>query len=355
VSSPNGLARQPATGPAAGSGPGSDATAATGASGARQAPSSGLRLPDFFVVGQPKSGTTALYEMLREHPQIFMSASKEPWFFAEELLERTPPRPGGTPRTLEEYGALFSDALPGQLAGEASALYLWSRTAAARIAEVRPQARIIAVLREPASLLRSLHLQFIETYVETESDFGKAIALEQARREGREIPRQTYWPKALLYSEHVSYVEQLRRYRELFAPEQMLVLIYDDFRRDNEATVRTVLRFLEVDDSAPVEAVDANPTVQVRSQRLHELVHAVTVGRGPVSRSAKGAIKLLTPRRLRRGALDATKRSVVYGAPEPPDEQVMLELRRRFKGEVLALSEYLDRDLATLWGYDDVR
>jgi hypothetical protein len=123
------------------------------------------RLPDFFIVGQPKSGTTALHEMLRSHPQVFMPASKEPWFFATELHDRTPPRPEGTPRTLAEYVALFEDARPDQRVGEASPLYLWSRTAAARIAAAQPQARIIVILREPASLLRSLHLQFVETYV----------------------------------------------------------------------------------------------------------------------------------------------------------------------------------------------
>jgi hypothetical protein len=127
------------------------------------------RIPDFFVVGHQKSGTTALYEMLARHPQIYMPANKEPWFFASELHERTPPRPEGTPRTLAEYAALFSDARPDQRVGEASAQYLWSRTAAGAIAAVQPEARIIAILREPAAFLRSLHLQFVETYVETQS------------------------------------------------------------------------------------------------------------------------------------------------------------------------------------------
>jgi hypothetical protein len=169
------------------------------------------RVPEFFIVGHAKSGTTALYEMLRRHPQIYMPASKEPWYFADELHERTPPRPGGTPDTLDAYRAWFRDAKPEQRAGEASALYLWSRTAAERIAQVRPDARIIAILREPASFLRSLHLQFIQTYVETETDLASALALEQERRRGEQIPPHTYWPSALLYSDHVQYVEQLRR------------------------------------------------------------------------------------------------------------------------------------------------
>src|SRR5437660_5616201 len=208
------------------------------------------RVPDFFIVGQPKSGTTALYEMLRRHPQIFMPENKEPWFFASELQDRTPPRPGGTPQTLEEHLPLCEPATAGQLLGEASALYLLSHTAAGRIAAVQPDARIIAILREPASLLRSLHMQFVKSYVETEPDFRKAISLEQDRREGRRVPRYTYWPRALLYSEHVRYVEQLRRYHAAFPPEQVLVMIYDDFRLDNEAAVRTALAFLGVDDTA---------------------------------------------------------------------------------------------------------
>ncbi|HSZ14974.1 MAG TPA: sulfotransferase [Solirubrobacteraceae bacterium] len=312
------------------------------------------QLPDFFIIGQAKSGTTALYEMLRRHPQIFMPPGKEPWYFATELHERTPPRPEGTPQTLEQYAALFAGAHPGQRVGEASALYLWSRTAAGRIAAVAPDARMIAILREPASLLRSLHMQFVETYIETEADLRRAIELEAERRAGRSIPPYTYWPQALLYSEHVRYVEQLRRYHELFGRERLLVLIYDDFRRDNEATVREVLRFLEVDDEHPIDPLEANPTVSVRSERIHHLVHAVSVGRGPVSLAVKAGLKAVTPQQLRRDALRATQRRLVYRDPQPPDEALMAELRSRFKPEVRALSEYLDRDLVSMWGYDRV-
>jgi hypothetical protein len=312
------------------------------------------RVPDFFIVGHPKCGTTALYETLRGHPQIYMPDGKEPWFFAPELHVRTPPRPEGTPRTLEQYLSLFVAAKPQQRVGEATALYLWSQTAAARIAEVQPAARIIAILREPASFLRSLHLQFVQTYVETEGDLRKALSLEDERRAGRSIPPRTYWPQALLYSDHVRYVEQLRRYHEAFGPENMLILIYDDFRAENEATVRSVLRFLEVDDSAPIEVPHANPTVRARSQRLHEVLHALSVGQGPSSRALKETVKALTPRRLRRQALHATQRHVIFTDPRPADEALTGELRSRFKGEVLALGEYLDRDLVSLWGYDDV-
>jgi Sulfotransferase domain len=321
-------------------------------SAAKRASASPARVPDFFIVGHPKCGTTALYEMLRRHPQIYMPDCKEPWFFAPELHIRTPPRPEGTPRTLDDYLPLFAAARPEQKIGEASALYLWSRAAAGRIAEVQPSARIIAIIREPASFLRSLHLQFLQTYVETERDLRRALELEPRRRQGESIPRHTYWPQALLYSDHVRYVQQLQRYHAVFPPEQVLALIYDDFRQDNEATVRRVLRFLEVDDAFPVETTEANPTVRARSQRLHELVHAVGVGRGPVSQAAKATLKTLTPTGLRRKALYATQRRVIFAEPQPPDESLMRELRARFKEEVTSLAEYLDRDLVSLWGYD---
>ncbi len=314
---------------------------------------SALRTPDFFIVGHAKSGTTALYEMLRPHPQIYMSRLKEPWFFATDMRPRFQPRRAGVgPQTLEEYLSLFADAEPEQRAGEASSSYLWSRTAAARIAEVQPEAKIIAILREPASFLRSLHLQLLQSHVEVKKDFRRAMALEQARRQGRHIPRQSHRPQMLMYSDHVRYVEQLRRYHELFAREQVLVLIYDDFRSDNEATLRTVLRFLEVDDTRPLDVLDVNPSILMRSQQLDDLVHAVSVGRGPLAAAAKGAVKALAPRDLRRALLQFTRRRIVHGAAPPPDERFMVELRSRFKGEVVALSEYLDRDLVSLWGYD---
>ena len=197
------------------------------------------RVPDFFILGHPKSGTTALYEMLRRHPQIFMPALKEPAFFATDLRSRFQRKAAGPlPVTLAQYLSLFDAAAPEQLVGEASSSYLVSAHAARAIAELQPGARLIAILREPASFLRSLHLQLLQNHIETERSLRRALALEPARRQGRRIPRRSPRPQALLYSERVRYVEQLRRYRAVFPEEQLLVLIYDDFRAENEATVR---------------------------------------------------------------------------------------------------------------------
>jgi Sulfotransferase family len=319
-----------------------------------RAPSQG-RLPDFFIVGHAKSGTTALYEMLRRQPGIFMPEVKEPWFFVPELRSSRGQLDNAKhPSTLEGYLALFADSRPEQAVGEASSSYLLSQSAAARIAELAPKARIVAVLREPASFLRSLHLQFLQTHVEDEGDLRKALELEPLRREGKAIPRHSTRPQALLYSDHVRYAEQLRRYEAVFGREQMLVLIYDDFRADNEGTVRRVLQFLEVEQLAPVKALEANPTVQARSSRVRGLVRTLYLGREPGSRAARAAIKALTPRSLRRRAVRASEQGLLSTRVRPADERLAAELRARFKGEVVAVSEYLDRDLVTLWGYDGI-
>ena len=307
------------------------------------------RAPDFFIAGNPKSGTTALYEMLRRHPQIYMPDVKELYFFSgDRRPDFSPSNP--LPKTLDEYLSRFAAARPEQRVGDATPSYLKSHTAAASIAEVQPDARIIAIFREPASFLRSLHMQSVQYHAETETDLRKAMV----NRERVNDPRRRASSQTVLHSEHVRYVEQLRRFHAVFPTEQVLVLIYEDFRRDNEAIVRQVLRFLEVDDTRPVEVIEANPTVRVRSPQLHKLVRSVYLGRGAVPRVARAGIKALTPTRLRRNAVRAAQQRLVYGDPRPPDEELMLELRRRFKGEVVALSEYLDRDLVTLWGYDSI-
>src|SRR5580704_2112193 len=137
----------------------------------------GRRTPDFFIVGHAKCGTTALYEMLRQHPRLYLPVFKETQF-----LSRGPRRAGvpqkrvpRRPRTLEDYLSLFGDAGPRQLAGDGSTEYLRTPATARRIAALCPNARIIMAFREPVGFLRSLHLQLLEVNIEDERDFGKAL------------------------------------------------------------------------------------------------------------------------------------------------------------------------------------
>jgi len=290
-----------------------------------------------------------MYQMLGSHPQIYMPAFKEPTYFAADLRPRRKQRIP-EPETLQDYLQLFAPAAAGQLLGDASSLYLYSHEAAGAIAGVAPQAKIIAILREPASFLWSLHLQLVQNRLEDQRDLGRALALEPERRRGRRIPRSCYRPQALLYSERVRYTEQLRRYDEQFASEQMRVLIYDDFRADNDGTMRSVLRFLGVDEHVPLVTSEANPSVAVRSLRLDALRHRLGGGaNAPPSMEGRGSQRV---RARARRLLGRSGRRILYRSPPTPPEALMQELRRRFLPEVVELGEYLDRDLVTLWGYD---
>ncbi len=133
----------------------------------------------------------------------------------------------------------------------------------------------------------------------------------------------------------------------------MLVLIYDDFRDDNAAVIRQVLRFLEVDETVPVAAAESNPTEQVRLRWLNHAIYAVAREQGSGARAVKKTIKTVMPRHLRQ-YLWQSRRRLIYSDPPPPDSELSTEIRARFKPEVVALSEYLNRDLVSLWGCDEV-
>jgi hypothetical protein len=324
---------------------------------------SGRALPSFFIVGHPKCGTTALYEALRSHPEIFMPLLKEPHFLAQELRYRPEwgEDYGGLPRTLHQYLDLFEPAADGQLLGEASACYLWSETAATEIDSLCDRPKVVAVFREPVSLVRSLHLQFVQTHMERETDLRRALSLEPSRREGLDRPSSPRnWEEVLmaagglLYADFVRFTEQLSRFEQRFPPENLLVLIYDDFRADNEATIRRILEFLDVDPTAAWEIGAANPTVRVRSRAMNDLLRSVTMGSGPASRTLKRGIKTILPsRKLRRRMVESTRHQILYTEAPPLEEKLAAELRDRFGPEVSALSERLKRDLVSLWGYDN--
>ncbi|HUA12652.1 MAG TPA: sulfotransferase [Solirubrobacteraceae bacterium] len=309
----------------------------------------GRRIPEFFIVGHFKSGTTALYESLRRHPQIFMPYPKELWYFSPELRSRFRRPNAKRPDTWDGYLALFESAAADQHLGECSPSYLLSEQAAQRIAEKRPDAKIIAIFREPASFVRSFHLQLTRNHFEDELDLRRALEKEPARRRGEQIPPRCGRPHELLYADHVRYTDQLRRFHDAFGREQVLTLIYEDYRRDNHATLRSVHEFLGTDPDT-IETVETQPSRRVRSQRLHDLMSDVSVGRTPMTRLARSAVKALTPQRLRRSTMQTARRNLIYAPTEQANPQLMADLRERFRPEVEEFGRYLGRDLTREWG-----
>lgn len=295
------------------------------------------RFPDFFVVGHPKCGTTALYDMLRQHPQIYTSPVKEPRFFVSDGELRYPALRRGTQ---EAYLELFAGAAPGQRTGEASPQYLASEVAAGAIAAANPSARIIAILREPATFVRSMHQHYVRRGIDRAGDLAVAVAA------GSSHPLWRY------YEPRVHYVDQLERYRAVFPREQVLVLIYDDYRSSNVDTMRLVFRFLQVDEDVEVVPRRLNAAAGVRSRSAAFLWQRLMLGQGRVSASLGRAARAAVPHRA-RDAVRATYRRANLTPPPVIDEALMARLREQFAPEVRKVSDYLGRDLAQLWGYPD--
>jgi hypothetical protein len=301
--------------------------------------------PDFFIVGAPKSGTTAMAHYLSARPDIFM-ARKEMHFFGADL--------GFAPqfyrRNLSAYAAEF-EGWNGQLrSGEASVWYLFSQQAATEIKAFNPDARIIIMLRDPIEMLHSLYYTFRWDGNEHLPTFAEALDAQDDRRAGRRITGQTYFAPGLVYREAVGYTEQVRRYFNVFGRDRVHVIIYEDFAANVSATCRQALEFLEVDTGQiqdDFKPVNANKFVKSRLLR--------TLLSDRLVRSSVLAIRPWLPRGVFSAMqkVDARIRKLNsrHGGRPALAPELCQQLKRDFAPEVERLSILLERDLSH-WSHD---
>jgi Sulfotransferase family len=302
---------------------------------------------DFAIVGQPKSGTTALAQFLGEHPQICMSFPKEPVYFATDLMQESDAFYGSRKyfefRTEEDYAALFAHCRPGRLRGDASTPYLLSKVAASNIRAVNPDVKIIVMLREPVSFMHSLHMEYLNETIEDEPDFARALEKESRRRAGECIPARVRCPSYLFYRERARYTDQLARYYAVFPRENVLVMTMEEFREDNEHHYRYVLDHLGVDPQHAPSFGVVHASKAPRSRWLNHVLNTPALKRG--------LFKALGVRRytaLRGGVARLVLREQARTALSPVLER---ELRDEFRAEVERVSELVGRDLRPVWGY----
>jgi hypothetical protein len=289
--------------------------------------------PDFFVVGAFKSGSTALYEALRRHPQIFMPFHKEPVFFGKDLTHRY------GAMTLDDYLRLFNDAKPGQRVGEASTWYLYSTSAAREIKDFAPDAQILVILRNPVDVMYAQHNQLIFNVIEDIPDFKSALDAEPDRRGGRRLPPYPINVENLFYRHSVHFAEQLERYFDVFGRERVHVMLTDDLRRDGAAVIRGCLEFLGVDPTVAAAAPTANENRRVRSPLMQRLIFApkLLLPLAPVLRRFKFVRAFRT--RLLEANSEAKPRA-------PMDPALRRQLIEEFTPEIKRLGELIGRDLS---------
>jgi len=301
--------------------------------------SKGLRMktPDFFLVGAPRCGTTAMIEYLRQHPDVFIPRKKELYFFGSDLRVLDRPR-----ITKEDYVSCFSDARDEKRAGEGSVWYLHSKTAALEIRAFAPSASIIIMLRNPVDMMYSLHSHHLYTGNEDIEDFEAALEAEEDRKRGLRVPKHRSVAGDLLYRDAAKYARQVKRYLDVFGRENVLVIIFDDFTRDPASVFRDACGFLGVENDFHPEFRIINSNKRVRSRTLQ---HLVISSPRPVQCLADTVMPGGLRRRLRwRLRLLNTK----YESRPPMKPQLRRRLQAEFLPEVERLSELLGRDL-THW------
>ena len=201
--------------------------------------------PDLFIVGAPKSGTTSLYDYLDGHPEIYMSPVKEPIYFGPDIQAGFKHRfTYGVDE--KEYLELYADARDEKHLGEASTRYLASHQAPHLIHEFEPSSRIVAILRNPVEMIYALHNERVSHGAEDVVDFESALALDDERRAGRQLPHGSNAMGAV-YRDNARFGEQVQRWVDTFGRDRVLVIIFDDFAADTPGQFRRVLEFLEVD------------------------------------------------------------------------------------------------------------
>jgi len=217
-----------------------------------------MTLPNFIIIGAAKAGTTSLWHYLGQHPQIFMSRVKEPDYFREEKAARA-----GVVRTLDEYEALFREAGSREAIGEASPSYIADPQTVNSIHALLPDARLIAILRDPCKRVFSEFTFQRMRGFEREPNFLDAVHSAPLR------PGEQRFD----YIGHSLYFRNLSRYYGAFPADHIKVVFNEDLRRDPQKLLGEICTFLGVDPNVKLDT-EAELTVSgvPRVPALHWLL-----------------------------------------------------------------------------------
>jgi Sulfotransferase family len=262
------------------------------------------RLPDFFIVGAPKAGTTSLYRYLGECPGVYVSPIKEPCYFAPEMRlgffeakyqarvnadvpalrsyldgSITERRDGGIVSEWGDYLKLFQNAGAARVAGEASVCYLWSRTAAKGISSAIPNARIIMILRDPVERAFSQYLHGLTTGL-VQGSFGEQL------KAGLRGGGQGIGP-AYPFLEYGLYRDQVSRYLSRFAPEDIRIYDYAEYNKQPERVLADIFRLLGVEGTPARPARVMEPHIPRSRFVGRAMRHLKAALPSPLHRTAK--------------------------------------------------------------------
>jgi hypothetical protein len=295
-----------------------------------------MRKPDFFIVGAGKCGTTALWTWLRGHPRIFMCPVKEPRYFADDM-----PRLMNRVANEADYLDLFKKAAADHLAvGEASPQYIYSANAIRNIRAFNPEARLIAMLRNPVDMAHAAHAECLYWFVEDERDFEKAWRLQTDRREGLRVPAGCSQVTVLLWADMCRLGQQVERMLSVFPREQVHFILLEDLATDAKGVYEGALAFLGVPSDGRTEFPRLNAGKAHRSRFLGRMVQQPPRPLAAFRRFIEKRLGLygVWPRLRRMNTRPAT-RPVMR-------EEFRRELVEEFRADVDKLARLTGRDLS---------
>jgi hypothetical protein len=316
------------------------------------------RLPDFFVIGAAKSGTTSLHEHLDQHPDIHMSFPKELNFFS--FLEEAPcfsgPQAGAhdavlrdrlrrekyqmSVTTWRDYKRVFARTGAAKAIGESSVSYLYFPQAASRIRSFVPDARLIAILRNPVDRAYSKYRQLRRDGAEPLARFEDALAAEAIRM-------RENWSPAWFYVDRGFYQRQLKRYYEVFDRKAIYVVLYEEWARAQYNTLREICSFLGVDWSFPVDSSRRYNASDDMSSPRCMFLYALVARPNLLSRTTRAVL----PKQVLAGLRPIVKRIVSKRRSEPESAPMSDETRRSltsvFREDVLRLQDLIRKDLSS--------
>ena len=317
------------------------------------------RVSDFanfaFVAGAPRCGTTTLARLLGKHPQVRFSLVKEPHFFAQHDLR------GLARDELEQcverdyLDRFFDPPSPGQIGADGSVSYLYVPEQMEPILKLWPDARFIIGLRDPMTLLPSLHQRLIFIGDETLTRFEDAWAAVPDRAAGRRIPRTCADPRWLRYDEAGRFGTYVERFFDAVGRERCLIILFDDLVADPQREFQRVLEFAGLDASEPIDMPRVRESRQVRWLWLQRFLKRPPVPLRHYLASHSHRRRFGSPEdaELEEKAIEKVlsirKRLLRWNRvdrpPEPVPIAVQMDIQRRLRGEIDHLGRLIGRDL----------
>lgn len=199
-----------------------------------------------FIVGAPRCGTSTLWRIFKQHPEVSFSSVKEPHFFSRFDFESVDDSRLRELVSRAYVDRFFGGRPDGGLMMEASPTYFYAPERMRTVLRLWPDAKFIVALRDPMTMIPSLHSRLLITGDETVSDLKTAWNLVSERREGRRIPRSCIDPRFLRYDEAARFATHLRNLLEVVGEHRCRVVLLDDLSSDPARSYEDLCGFLDL-------------------------------------------------------------------------------------------------------------